>query len=97
MKIYEKLTEGMLECIKSSKYKSQNTRRVDICNRYNSSISYVLENSDKINSVGNATVRGCKGFITKSIVDSLNDEDLNKYITEVVCPLLKHLFADIEM
>lgn len=97
MKIYEKLTEGMLECIKSNKYKSPNTRRVDICNRYNSSIAYVLENSDKLNAVGRETVRGCKGFVTKSIVDSLNDEDLNKYITEVVCPVLKHLFSEIEI
>lgn len=97
-KIYDVLTTGVLECVNSTKYKSPNSRRFDICNRYNSAISHILEHTScgKLNTVGRATVKGCKGFITKSICDNLTDEELAKYITDVVCPLLKHLFADLE-
>lgn len=98
MKIYDTLTVGVLECVNSNKYKSANTRRFDICNRYNSAIAHILEHAPEgtLNTVGRATVKGVKGFITKSICDSLTDEELEKYITEVVCPLLEHLFSDLE-
>lgn len=90
--IYDALTLGVLECVNSTKYKSPNTRRFDICNRYNSAIAFVLANTSWMDSVERATVKGCKGLITKSICDSLTDEELRKYITKTVCPLLKNMF-----
>lgn len=99
MNVYDMLTTGVMECLNSTKYKSPNTRRFDICNRYNSAIAHVLQISREangtLNPVGCATVKGCKGFITKSICDNLNDEELYEYITEHVFPLLENMFRDM--
>ena len=94
-KIYDVLTTGILECVHSTKYKSGGTRRFDICNRYNSAISYILEIAD-CDVIELATIRGCKGFITKSICDSLADDDLRTYIEDVVCQTLRQIFDDRE-
>lgn len=99
MKVYDVLTNGVMECLNSTKYKSPNTRRFDICNRYNSAISHVLqisrEANELIDPVGCARVKGAKGFITKSICDSLSDEELYEYITEHVFPILQNMFRDM--
>lgn len=102
--IYEVMTSGILECIHSTKYKSGRTRRFDICNRYNSSISYILQHVDT-NSLDKAisigldksrftAIKGCKGLITKSICDSLSDDELDTYIEVVVCPTIYKIFGD---
>ena len=95
-RIYDVLTSGILECVHSTKYKSAGTRRFDICNRYNSAVSYILEIAD-CDVIELATIRGVKGFITKSICDSLSDDDdLRTYIEDVVCPTLRQIFDDRE-
>lgn len=103
--IYEVMTSGILECMHSTKYKSGRTRRFDICNRYNSSISYILQHVDtddlgKSRFTGGldksrfTAIKGCKGLITKSICDSLSDDELDTYIEVVVCPTIHNIFGD---
>ena len=95
-KIYDVLTAGILECVHSTKYKSAGTRRFDICNRYNSAVSYILEIAD-CDVIELATIRGCKGFITKSICDSLSDDDgPSTSVADVVCPTRRQILADRE-
>ena len=99
MKVYDILTSGVMECLTSTKYKSPNTRRFDICNRYNSAIAHVLERntvSHYLDHVECALVRGCKGLITKSICDNLNDEELKIYITRYAFPVIERMFHNLD-
>lgn len=99
MKIYDILTSGVMECLTSTKYKSPNTRRFDICNRYNSAIAHVLERNTVnhyLDMVECALVKGLKGLITKSICDSLNDEELNIYITRYAFPVIERMFHNMD-
>lgn len=91
MTIYEYLSASVKEVLNSSKYKSKTTMRQYICNSYNLAISNVLEHSD-LTDMGRATVRGAKGLITKTIADSLSDEDLKLYIENFVDPILYDFF-----
>ena len=99
MNVYDVLTSGVMECLNSTKYKSPHTRRFDICNRYNSAIAHVLERNNVnhyLDHVECALVRGCKGLITKSICDNLNDGELEIYITRCAFPVIDRMFHNLE-
>lgn len=90
--IAERLMSGVDQVMTSDKYKSPKTRRFDICNRYNLAIADVLQNFE-LTDVGRAQVRGAKGLITKTIVDSLDDTELNVYINICVKRILNTMFS----
>jgi hypothetical protein len=94
MKIVGALTNGINEVNMSKHYKSGNTRRKDLCNRYNMAISTVLQ-CEGLSHSGRALVVGAKGLITKTIVDSLDDAELSLYV-ETVNNILNHMFGDAE-
>lgn len=91
MTIYEYLATDLKEIVNSKKYKSKTTKRQYICNRYNAAIANVLANAD-LTAMGKATIMGAKGLITKTIVDSLSDEDLKIYVENFVDPILYDFF-----
>lgn len=96
MNVYEKLTAGIEEVMTSTKYKSKNTRRIDLCNRYNSAIACVLA-SENLTESGRLRILGAKGLLTKTIVDAADDEELKLYIDYFVKPVLYDFFAKVEI
>ena len=96
MNVYKTLLAGVDEVINAKKYKSINTRRVDLCNRYNSAIATVLQ-SENLTSAGRARIKGLKGLITKSIVDTMNEEELKLYVDNFVRPIVSDFFGRCEI
>ena len=96
MNVYEKLTSGIDEVMTSTKYKSKNTRRIDLCNRYNSAIAYVLA-SENLTESGRLRILGAKGLLTKTIVDAADDDELKMYIDYFVKPVLCDFFSKVEI
>lgn len=96
MNVYEKLTSGIDEVMTSTKYKSKNTRRIDLCNRYNSAIAYVLA-SENLPEIVRLCTLGVKGLLTKTIVDAADDDELIMYVDFFVKPVLSHFFSKVEI
>ena len=96
MNVYEKLTSGIDEVMTSTKYKSKNTRRIDLCNRYNSAIACVLA-SENLTEIGKLCILGVKGLLTKTIVDAADDDELRMYVDYFVKPVLSHFFSKVEL
>lgn len=92
MNVYITLTAGLDEVLTTAKYKSPVTRRIDICNRYNTAIAALMQQD--ISDLDRAKIRGVKGLITKTIVDSLNDDELEHYINCFVKDVLMKYFGD---
>lgn len=92
MNVYTALTTGIDEVLTTAKYKSPVTKRIDICNRYNTAIAAVMQQN--IPDMDRARIRGVKGLITKTIVDSLNDDELEYYINGFVKSVLMEHFGN---